>query len=113
MIALSKSSEESIIEEIVEGGYEGVTDTVLASACLTEAMQLTGSEMVPATTTLNRLLIKMGWSKVPKRVKWNGRAHWVWTRGSVPSWNPALKAKLDASLQNSAKGSEAVAKLFD
>lgn len=113
MIGLSKSPEESIVEEILEGGYAGVTPNVLASACLTEAMQLVSPEAVPQTSALNRLLSKMGWSKIPKRVKWNGRAHWIWTRSSVLSWGSEIKTELDLSLQNSAKSSESVANLFD
>lgn len=112
MIALSKSSEEALVEEIVDGGYPGVTKTVLASACLTDAMQLNGGDISLATTALNRVLVKMGWSKIPKRVKWNGRAHWVWTRGVVPTWNPQIRAVLDQSLGDTSKSSELVANLF-
>lgn len=113
MIALSKSAEESMIEEIVEIGALGVTKTVLASSCLSDAMQSFGSEITLATTALNRALTKSGWSKIPKRVKWNGRAHWIWTRGTVPSWNQSLKAELDKTLSLAGSGSRLAVDLFD
>lgn len=113
MISLSKSQEESLIEEVVEAGYPGVAKTALASSCLSDALQLSGADVALATTALNRVLVKTGWTKVPKRVKWNGKAHWVWTRGLPPAWNLSVRRVLDESLQKTEFGSKAVSEMFD
>lgn len=113
MIALSKSEEESMIEEIVETGAVGVAKMVLASSCLSDAIRDAGVEITLATTALNRALTKSGWSKIPKRVKWNGRAHWVWTKGAVPSWDDALRSELNKTLRLAEQGSKLAVNLFD
>lgn len=113
MIALSKSEDELLIQEIIETGAVGVSKTVLASACLTDAAVTYGGEISLQTTALNRALTKMGWVKIPKRAKWNGRAHWIWTRGAVLSWGPALRAELDTTLALGAESSKLAVNLFD
>jgi len=94
MVAMSASPEEEAIRDAITAGSVGVTDTVLSSSCLSEAIATSGVE-VPQTSALNRLLAKMGWVKVPKKVKWRGRAHTVWVRGQSSLDNDVLREILE------------------
>lgn len=116
MVALSVGMEEAVIREVIERGAYGVTENVLASRCLSAAVALEDSEIELNTTTLNRILVKLGYVKLPKRVKWDGTAHLIWVKGKVQSWGPGLKAILDKTLvsdDGSSISSELVLDLFN
>ena len=107
MVAMSASPEEEAIREAIESRTVGVTEMVLSSSCLSDAIAGAGVE-VPQTSALNRLLAKMGWVKVPKKVKWRGRAHTVWVRGQCSLDNDFLRE----SLEKSDEGSKSALDLF-
>jgi hypothetical protein len=112
MIAMSATPEEEIVREIIAEKPLGVTERVLTSACLTEALVLKDTGVQLATTAVNRVLTKLGWTKVPQRLKWRGSAHTVWVKGRVPNDPDSLRRALDATLQISA-GSELAVDLFN
>lgn len=85
MVAMAASPEEEAVQEALEAGGVGVSATVLSSSCLTSML-----ETPLMTTTVNRVLVKLGWVKVPKRFKWRGKAHIVWTKGRVADLRLAL-----------------------
>lgn len=98
MVAMSISSDEDAARDVIERGAVGVTRNLLSSKCLADAMTECDDPFSIATTSINRLLTKMGFSQLPKKVKWNGAAHRVWTRGEVPSGNEGVRAVLDSTM---------------
>ena len=89
MVAMSVTDDEDLIQTVMEAGAIGVGKTVISTACLTNAVKNLGIEVeVPRTSSLSRTLIKMGWLKVPSRVKWRSEAHRVWVKG-VKDCSPA------------------------
>lgn len=98
MIGMSVTDEESTIKDVIaEGGY-GISNDVLSSSCLTNALALI--PVVLATTALNRALTKCGYTKLPKKVKWRKAAHHIWVRGRL-SWNPAeIRDALDKTVDD-------------
>lgn len=107
MISMTRSPEEEVAQEIIEAGAEGVSKLVLSSSCLTTAMLMHDEGISIATSAVSRLLSKLGWTKVSKPVKWNGKTHRVWTRGKVSSdgrpENEVLREFLDRTLSGSQK----------
>jgi hypothetical protein len=101
MIALSSSGDEDEVRDVIESGAHGVSQRVLSSSCLNAALQFAQVERLN-TTTLNRMLMKLGWTKVPKKLKWHGAAHWVWTRGHFTGTTDELRLELDATKAKSA-----------
>lgn len=94
MIRMSESPEEEVIREIIEERADGVGADVLSSTCLLDQVHMMGGDVSVETTVLNRVLTRMGWSKLPKRVKWRGRVHRVWFRVALPE---NVQAALDAT----------------
>lgn len=81
MVALSVTDDEDTVREVIEAGGEGVGQEVLSSPALGALLRVAGIDL--QTTSVNRTLLRLGWSKVPNKVKWRGAAHRVWTRGSA------------------------------
>lgn len=116
MIAMSATPEEEIVREIIAEKPPGVTHRVLSSSCVTDSLIRKDSEVVLQTTVLNRVLTKLGWTKYPRRVKWNNAAHWLWIKGRMPSDPDALRLELDSSLgfsASDAEGSKSVVDFFN
>lgn len=80
----SASPEEELVREIMSEGAAGVGADILSSTSLIDACTLADSEVSLQSVVINRILTKLGWVKLPKRVKWQGRAHRIWVRGEVP-----------------------------
>lgn len=85
MQSASATPEEELVRELLAEGAAGVGRDILSATSLVDAAVLADSEVSLQTTTINRILTRLGWVKLPKRVKWQGRAHRVWVRGQVPS----------------------------
>lgn len=101
MIAMAKSDEEQLAEEVISEGAVGVGREVISSAHLTAAMQAKGDGMFLKTTTVNRLLVRLGYTQRPGQVKWSGRACRVWVRASHRNVdNLVIRDALDATLAN-------------
>lgn len=95
MVSMSASPEEELVREIIAEGADGVGKTILSSTSLQEAAILADSEVVLHTTIVHRVLQKLGWTKLHKRIKWRNRAHTVWVHGEVHS---RVQDALDATL---------------
>lgn len=118
MIAMSSTAEEEIVREIIAEAPLGVSGRVLSSSCVTTALLHRDTEVVLQTTALNRVLTKLGWTKVPKRLKWREQAHTIWIKGRMSVDPDVLRAELDAtaSLQKTAdspEGSQSVVDFFN
>lgn len=98
MVAMSVSEDEELIQSVIEAGAVGVGKTVLSSACLTTAIKNLGLEVeAPHTSALSRALIKMGWVRFPKSVKWRGEAHRVWVRGVKVTDTEGVRTMLEVT----------------
>lgn len=98
MVALNTSEEESVIKEIIESGGYGIAENVICSSALSNAVLTENPSLVIKTSAWNRLLSRLGWTKVIKKVKWDGAAHWIWVAGQVPTDQGALNAFLRDAL---------------
>jgi hypothetical protein len=109
MVRMSESPEEEVIREILEARGDGVGENILSSTCLLDQVQLGDTDVSLQTSVINRILTRMGWAKVPRRVKWRGRAHRIWFRGDEPS---DVQRALDETVKTST-GDAAPASLGD
>jgi hypothetical protein len=98
MIALSVSDEQQLVEECIEAGGIGIGKDVLVSSYLRTSLLLADSESQINKHQFNRVMQNLGWSKVTKRVKWNGKTEIVWFSGKNDVWNLQMKKSLDETL---------------
>lgn len=97
----SKDDAESITEQLLEDGAVGVCVNVVSSAALSTALKLkavAGDFEVPQGWAMNHMLTRLGYSKFPKIVKWNGRTHTLWLRNGVTLDAEGLRSELDKTL---------------
>lgn len=83
MVAFSVSETETVVRELLEKGGSGITSELFSSSCLSDAVRLEDGSIEIQTTTWNRLLSKLGFSKFERKVKWQGRSHWIWSKGGA------------------------------
>lgn len=93
MVALSLSDDEDTVKSVIEAGGEGVTETVLTTSCLSNLLKTAGIDL--RSRSMSSVLSKLGWSKVPDRVKWKGVAHRCWVRGNVQKTAESMRKVLD------------------
>ena len=106
MVSLNTSDAELAIRELIAEGAPGVCSDVVSTVHLTTALSLVDDVEVPRTSSLAKMLMKLGFSKVPSRVKWEGRPLWLWVKGT--KWaklgeadlNAAIRKKLDSTLRD-------------
>ena len=109
MVSSAMSEDEAEVREILEQSATqkvvGVTPKLFSSRAMGDALILGDTELSIATTSRNRLFSKCGFTKVPKKLKWNGGAHVVWVKGSTIPGNSEMRKALDSTvcekLQNS------------
>lgn len=91
MVAMSASPEEEAVLDVLEAGGVGISASVLSSSCVTSML-----ETAVMTTTVNRVFVRLGWTRLPKKIKWRGKAHIVWTKGVVEN----VRLALDKTCEN-------------
>lgn len=84
MVEMNKSDEELLAEEVIREGAVGVTSEVVSSGHLTAAMRAKSDDYLK-TSSVNRLLIKLGFTQKGSVVKWNGKTCRIWTKASMRS----------------------------
>lgn len=108
MIGMSASDDEDTVRDILESPevIKGITKTLFSSRCMSEALM--GSELdgVLNTTSKNHLFKKIGFTKLPKKVKWNGDAHAIWVKGVLNLEPQRVREILDKTLPQNEWGSE-------
>jgi hypothetical protein len=83
MMASSQEDAESVAEGIIADGATGITSKVISSSCLSQMLKMramTEGFEVPKTTSLNHMLTRLGYSKLPKQIKWRDSTHTVWVK---------------------------------
>lgn len=95
MIGMGTTEEEDAVLDVLanceasdvpgeeRGPTRGVTPTLFSSRCMGDALVLSDLDVAINTTSRNRLFSKVGFTKLPKKVKWNGEAHTIWVKGAV------------------------------
>jgi len=99
MILSTRSPDQVDVEEAIDLGWHGVTQTVLATDCLNEAIASLGGQRL-ATKRVSNALQAAGWVSYPKPVKWKGRNRRICFKKSARLGNatPAeIRAILDTS----------------
>jgi hypothetical protein len=82
MISLNTSDEFGAVKDLIEEGGYGFNDQILSSKHLSTALSLMEDVEVPKSTALHKMLLKLGFSKMEKKIKWKGVACHVWVKGS-------------------------------
>lgn len=95
MVSLNRSTEDQVAREVIAAGGLGISERVLSSKLLSEAMLMHEEAVTLQTKALSTLLVRMGYTKWPERVRWQGDLHYVWVRGRVPSSLDQVKTLLD------------------
>lgn len=94
MVAMSASPEEEAVRDALEAGGLGITEQVISSSCVTSQL-----DVAIQTTAVNRVLVKLGWSKLPKKLKWRGQAHNIWVKGRVENDPDNLRNALEKTCE--------------
>lgn len=103
MIGMSVPEEELVLKELLEAGGVGLSVNVFASSYLSGQVVNSGAEINLATSAWNHLLKRMGYTRLPKKVKWRGKTEIVWVKGHR-HWEPAtVRAELDKTVPENAK----------
>jgi len=106
MIGMNVSDEEMAIKEALEKGGVGISQDVFASSYLRNELINSGAEVRLETTAWNHALKRIGYTRVPKKVKWRGGAEVIWVRGHA-NWEPQqIRARLDKTVRSEPEGSE-------
>ena len=98
MIGMSVSDEEMAVRELLEKGGPGYTGDAFVSSYLRNAVLNSGVDIDLATSSWNLLLKRLGFTKWPKRVKFNGATEIVWTKQATLSGVTTVIASLTETL---------------
>lgn len=98
MIGMSVSDEEMTVRELLEKGGPGYTEEAFVSSYLRNAVLNSGADIDLATSSWNLLLKRLGFTKWPKRVKFNGATEIVWTKQATLSGVTTVIASLNETL---------------
>jgi hypothetical protein len=69
---------------------------------------LSDSELSLNTTSRNQLFTKCGFTKLAKKVKWNGEAHTIWVKGCSSLEPGQVRKILDKTVHESVGDSESL-----
>ena len=81
MIALTRSPDQIDVEEAIAIGWHGVTETVLATDCLNEAIVALGGQRLNGKR-LSNALSSAGWARFEKPIKWKCKTRRIWFKKS-------------------------------
>ena len=102
MVSSAMSEDEAEVLDILQESstqkVQGVTPNLFSSRCMGDALILSDSELPLASWSRNKLFSKCGFTKVPKKVRWNGGAHVIWFKGSVIPTGESIKKLLNLTI---------------
>lgn len=101
MISLNTSDEFDAVKALIEEGGHGFNHKIVSSSHLTTALSLLENIDVPKGIALHKMLLKLGFSKTQKKVKWKGQACPIWLKGFElePFDNDAIRGLLDETFK--------------
>ena len=98
MIGMGVSEEESAVREILEKGGVGISTKIFASSYVMGELLTSGSDVSLATSAWSRLLMRMGYTRSPKKLKWRGKTENVWVLGHKHLEPSELRKTLDETV---------------
>lgn len=98
MIALGHSEEDDEAMELLKTGGVGIGRDVVATRYLSQAVKSANPDSVLQSSALSRFLVKNGWLKVSRYVKWRGASERVYVRHGVDQTSENLRKLLDETL---------------
>lgn len=101
MMASSTDDVEGIALGIIEEGSVGINQSVVSSSMLSVQLKYRSNQEdfeLPKGVALNHMLTRMGYSKIPKQIKWNGRTHTIWLKNGINLDNDQIRFELDTTL---------------
>jgi len=112
MIGLNTSDSEQIIKEVIEQGCSGVCHHAVSTSHLSTALSFNESlEEVPKTSAIARVMLKLGYTRMPKAIKWNGVLVRVWNKNiegfskmQETEANEKIRELLDKTMEDSILG---------
>jgi len=109
MISLNTSNTEDLIKELIERGSPGVCSNVISTSHLGKAMSFEegfDDDEIPKTSALTKILMKLGFTKMKKPIKWQGNTARIWILGvkfgklSETECNEKIREILDQTLMD-------------
>lgn len=110
MIGMNTSDDEDAVRDVLEHcepvssgpdareATRGVTKRVFSSRCMGDALVLSDAGLSLPGYTRNKLFSRVGFTKMPKKIKWNGEAHVVWVKGHLTSEPDEIRKILNGTL---------------
>lgn len=98
MIGMAASDEERAIREALVSGAEGLTPDLFSSSCLTDLIQDIDSELTLNTSQVPKVLQRIGFSRMPVKVKWRGKAHVIWGKRIADLKPDTVRRILDSTV---------------
>lgn len=106
MIQMGISDEQALVKECIEQGGVGISKAVVLSSYVRTAANFADSELNITNYEFKRIMERLGWTRLPTRVKWNGKTEILWHYGNVGNWEQKMRPILDATLPGGAPDSE-------
>jgi len=101
MIGLNTSDEFQTIKTLLEEGGFGFSKEIFSSKHLTTAISFVEDAEVPKGKTLNKMLMKLGYSTLGHSVKWEGKACTIWLKGSrLKAFKGLEKSEINDEIRN-------------
>lgn len=98
MAASSRDDAEQITRDVIEENGYGITRDLFSSGCVSSLLKvrsaMEGFDM-PQSTALAHMYTRMGYSQLPRPVKWDGRTHRIWVRNGVTVNNDKIRELLE------------------
>lgn len=83
MIGMNGSDEQMAVQEALEKGGYGVTPTLFSSSCMRDLVLGEIREWTLEGKAVNAMYVRMGFTRMPQKVKWRDQAHIIWTKLSL------------------------------
>ena len=80
MVGLNTSNELEAIKTLLQTGGHGFNATMFSSRHLTMALSFLDDIEVPRGQGINKIFMKLGYLKIEKPVKWDGKACTIWLK---------------------------------
>lgn len=81
MVGMGVSDDEMTVREILEKGGVGITQEVFLSSYLSNEVLQACVEFSSFSRAWNLLLQRIGYTRLPKKIKWQGKSDVVWVKG--------------------------------
>lgn len=106
MVGMGVSDDEMTVREILEKGGVGITQEVFLSSYLSNEIVQSGVEFNSVSRAWNILLQRVGYTRLPKKIKWRGKSDVVWVKGHKFLEPESVREILAKTLPKNDEGSD-------